>query len=249
MLNPDGFRLRLQTLNPSMKRAIKISAVAATVGAVALGGALAAYANSGWAITSKAVRLKVRVDDMPRGVTPSVAKDGTKAVVSWSAQEVGLGAKMQRYVVTAHNVDDPPRADVSHTVVASGANTESIAFAAGEVADGRWYWTLVPKYESWVGAESKKSDKLNFPAAPQASRPAETSPAEVTTGATPTTTATDTEAAPEQTTSPTEPSTSPTSSSPSASETLPVSAPGGPAPQESAASTGPSAPTEDTHKK
>jgi hypothetical protein len=149
-----------------MRRAGKYLVVAATVGAIGAAGSAFAFAADGWDVKGKGT-FKAKVATMPKGVKPSVAKQGSTAVVSWSAQELVPGAAMDHYVVTAHNVDDP-QADVAHTVAAGGGVTESLTFAAGEVAGGKWYWTIVPKYRSWVGEESGKSQRLTFPDAPAA---------------------------------------------------------------------------------
>jgi hypothetical protein len=51
-------------------------------------------------------------------------------------------------------------------VAAAGSSTEFVTFAADEVAGGKWYWTVIPKFRQWAGAESTKSQKLNFPGVP-----------------------------------------------------------------------------------
>jgi cell division septation protein DedD len=143
---------------------MRSNALVVTV-AVALVGAGTLTAHAAWLVPGP-VGLKIRTVQMPRGVTPSVAEQDRRAIVSWSAQHIAPGTAMQRYVITAHSVDRPPLADVVHTVVATGADARSTVFAAGEVAGGTWYWTLVPTFESWVDKESKRSGTLGFPAAP-----------------------------------------------------------------------------------
>lgn len=141
-----------------MKAVIKYLLVAAT--ATALAGAGTLVADAGWSIPGTA-RVKIPTSAMPRGATPSAAVQGRTAVVSWSAQEIVPGVKMDHYVVTAHNVNDLP--DVVHTVAASGAAVESLAFTSAEVGDGgKWYWTIVPKFHLWAGAESGKSQRLTL---------------------------------------------------------------------------------------
>ncbi|WP_433297878.1 hypothetical protein ACQP2F_42070 [Actinoplanes sp. CA-030573] len=147
-----------------MRRPLTYLVVAAVVGALGVAGTMVARAD--WAIPSKPVSFRVRSEKMPRGVTPSVAKQGGGALVSWSAQEIAPGDRMDRYVVTAHSVSEPPLPDVTHTVTAGGGASESVTFAAAEVAGGKWYWTIVPKYRLWVGEESGRSDRLAFPGAP-----------------------------------------------------------------------------------
>jgi hypothetical protein len=147
-----------------MRRAIGIPALVAVVAAVGMAGTLVARA-SGWTLADGRTTVSTRVVKMPRGVTPSTAKQSAQAMVSWSAQDITADVKMDHYVVTAHNADNSPRPDISHTVEASGDAVESLTFAAGEVAGGRWYWTIVPKFRQWTGAESAKSQRLTFPAA------------------------------------------------------------------------------------
>jgi hypothetical protein len=142
-----------------VRRAVAFPLVGATVVAVAISGTLFAYAN--WTIPGTA-DVKTRVLTMPRGVTPSVAKHGTQAIVSWSTQELTDDVPMQRYVVTAHPADGPP---VIHTVTAADGLTQSTTFTTAELAGARWYWTLTPAFATWTGEPSKKTDKLTFPAA------------------------------------------------------------------------------------
>ncbi|GIM91233.1 hypothetical protein [Paractinoplanes toevensis] len=149
-----------------MKRTATYLVVAGTVGALGVAGTMFAYAN--WTIPSKPITVRVRTEKMPRGVTPSAAKQSGKAVVSWSAQEIGPGSKMDHYVVTAHSVDVPPLPDITRTVAATSGDTETVTFSAAEVAGGKWYWTIVPKLHLWVGTESGKSQRLNFPGTPAA---------------------------------------------------------------------------------
>jgi hypothetical protein len=220
-----------------MKYGIKVSLIAATIAAVGIGGTLVAYAD--WPIPGTG-SIAWRTAKIPRGVTPSVAKVEKKAVVSWSAQEIADGVKMKSYVVTAHSVEDPLRQAVTHVVTASGATTESVTFAANEVAGGKWYWTLIPKYGSWAGEESRKSDKLNFPApaAPTAlvanpasadAAPAGAAKPDATTPAAGTPEATKTESSkdPEPSSGPVDSEGPPASADPSPSESSSASAPGG----------------------
>ena len=108
----------------------------------------------------------VKVAKMPQGATPSVAQDGKAAVVSWSTQEIAQGADMTAYVITAHSVNKPPLPDVVHEVAGKTKNSQSVKFKAAEVAGGKWKWTVIPKFHSWVGQESDRSDPLDFPGVP-----------------------------------------------------------------------------------
>jgi hypothetical protein len=137
--------------------------VVSVVAALGLAGTLTAFAD--WSIPGT-VTVKARAVKMPRGVNPSVAKQSKTAVVSWSSQELVPDVLMEQYVVTAHSADEPPLPDVAHTVSAAGSSTEFVTFAADEVAGGKWYWTIIPKFRQWAGAESGKSQKLNFPGVP-----------------------------------------------------------------------------------
>lgn len=145
-----------------MRRGHRTLLIVAGAAAICTAGTVMAYAHAAWPIPGVAV-VKARTATMPEGATPSAAKQGSAAVISWSAQEIAPGAKMDHYVVTAHSAEEPPLPEISHTVAASGGATESIIFAAGEVAGGKWYWTIVPRLGLWAGAESGKSQKLNFP--------------------------------------------------------------------------------------
>jgi hypothetical protein len=131
---------------------------------LALVGTGTMIAQASWTIPGTA-KVKAKAAAMPRGAVPSAAKQGGNALISWSAEEIAPGVRMQTYVVTAHSADDPPRADIARTVTATSADTLSATFGGSVLTGGKWYWTLVPKYALWAGAESKKSDKLTFPAA------------------------------------------------------------------------------------
>ncbi|XVU24684.1 hypothetical protein ACQPZJ_46995 [Actinoplanes sp. CA-054009] len=144
-----------------MRRLLLIGAVVAALGAA---GTVFAYAD--WTIPAGKLTVTARAAAMPRGVAPSAAKQNGQAVVSWSSQELVPGVLMDHYVVTAHSVGAPARPDLTHTVAASGAATESVTFAAAAVAGGRWQWTIVPRYASWTGGESRKSRQLSFPGTP-----------------------------------------------------------------------------------
>ncbi|MFF5079853.1 hypothetical protein ACFY36_22605 [Actinoplanes sp. NPDC000266] len=144
-----------------MRRLLLIGTVAAALG---VAGTVVAYAD--WSVPASELTVTARVAAMPRGVTPSAAKQNGQAVVSWSAQELVPGVRMDHYVVTAHSVGAPARPDLTHTVAASGAATESVTFAVDAVAGGKWYWTIVPRYATWTGAEGRKSQQLSFPGKP-----------------------------------------------------------------------------------
>ncbi|WP_328462196.1 hypothetical protein OHA21_34580 [Actinoplanes sp. NBC_00393] len=150
-----------------MRRAGKVLLVAGVVAALGATGTVFAYAG-GWTLPDNPGSYTVKVAGMPRGVEPSVAKQGLQAVVTWSAQEMAPGVLMDHYAITAHSVSDPPRPDVTHTVAASGGPVESVTFTAAEVAGGKWRWTVVPRFRNWTGEESRRSQRLAFAApAPQ----------------------------------------------------------------------------------
>jgi hypothetical protein len=89
-----------------MRRPVKYFVVAAAVGGLGAGGTLTAYAA--WALPIQAAKVRIVAAKMPQGVTPSAALQDGQAVVSWSAQELRAGVRMQRYTVTAHSVDVTP---------------------------------------------------------------------------------------------------------------------------------------------
>ncbi len=150
-----------------MRRLPTTLAVATTAALLGTAGTVLAYAD-GWTLSDGKATFTLKVAKMPRGVTPSAAKQGKTAVVSWSAQEIAPDVRMDHYVITAHSVSEPPLPDVTRTVTASGGNTESVTFTAAQVAGGRWHWTIVPKFRSWTGAESGTSQRLTFPATTKA---------------------------------------------------------------------------------
>jgi hypothetical protein len=152
-----------------LRTAIVVTTAVALLGTA---GTVLAYAD-GWTIPDGKATITTRVAKMPGGVKPSVAKQAKSAVVSWSAQEIAPNVRMDQYVVTAHSVSDPPLPDVTRTVTASGGTNESVTFTATQVAGGKWYWTIVPKFRNWTGQESGKSQRLTFPALSKAEAAAE----------------------------------------------------------------------------
>jgi hypothetical protein len=140
-----------------MNQISKRSLVAVATLAIIAGGTVVARAS--WVVPASMV-TEARTAAMPEGAAPSVAKQRGNVLVTWSAQEIVPGVRIQKYVVTAHSADNPPAADVVRTVAATSADTQSATFSGAEVMSGKWYWTLVPKFEQWIGDESKKSEKL-----------------------------------------------------------------------------------------
>jgi hypothetical protein len=197
-------------------RPVLILTVAATVTAA---GTYVAYAN--WIVPSKQIHIQIKSATMPRGVTPTAAIVDGNALVSWKAQEIGPGTRMQSYIVTAHSTYSSVTPNVTHTVTAAGGATESITFSYGELRGGDWYWTLVPKFQSWAGAESAKSDQLALPVEsvpPIQSPPADTAAA----AAKPATKGSPPIATPEQSPVMTAPSPSPSNTADSAIPVLPL---------------------------
>jgi hypothetical protein len=191
-----------------MKRWTRPVLILTVVATMTAAGTYVAYAN--WLVPSRQINIKVTSATMPRGVTPTIAGSGSGAVVSWHAQEIGPGARMQSYLVIAHSVAQPPRPDVQRTVTATGGATESTTFPYSGLVGSQWYWTLIPKFQSWAGQESEKTGIVTFatPTVPPFETRATPSPAPRAGGPPPTGTAT-----PIPVQSPATPVSSPTSSS------------------------------------
>jgi hypothetical protein len=212
-----------------MKRWTRPVLILTVVATMTTAGTYVAYAN--WLVPSKKIHVRIASLTMPRGVTPTVAGSGVGAVVSWHAQEIGPGARMQSYLVIAHSAGEPPRPNVQHTVTATGGATESTTFGFSELVGSQWYWTLVPKFQSWAGQESEKTGILTFatPTVPPIKSPPAPSPAPRAGGPPPADTA-----SPLPALSPATPVSSPTSSSstppvvPTPSESLPTLTPPSP---------------------
>ncbi|GAA2869384.1 hypothetical protein Acy02nite_41250 [Actinoplanes cyaneus] len=139
--------------------------IVAVVASLGVAGTVLAYAG-GWVVSVGPARLTANVATMPQGVEPSVARQDGQAVVSWSAQEIAPGVRMDHYVVTAHSADDPPRPDIIHTVGAGRGPAETLVFTMAEMTGGKWRWSVAPKYRGWTGEMSRLSQRLVFPAAP-----------------------------------------------------------------------------------
>jgi hypothetical protein len=150
----------------AMRRAIEYAVVAAAVAALGIGATVLAYAD--WTVPVRLVATEARAATMPRGVPPKVAKLGSLAVVSWSAQDLAPGLPMDHYLVTAHSMDSPSLPDIARDCVATGARTQSVTFSGAELAGGLWYWTIGPEFRLWRGAGSGRSRRLAFRAEPAA---------------------------------------------------------------------------------
>jgi hypothetical protein len=148
-----------------MRRTGKVLLIVAVVASLGVAGTVLAYAG-GWVVSVGPARLTANVATMPRGVEPSVAKQDGQAVISWSAQEIAPGVRMDHYVVTAHSADEPPRPDIVHTLGAGRGPAETVVFTVAEMTGGKWCWSVAPKYRGWTGETSRLSQRLVFPAAP-----------------------------------------------------------------------------------
>lgn len=128
------------------------------IGSIALGigvtGTL--VANAQWSVPGQAA-VRVATGVVPAGGPPTAKKRGDEVIVSWRAQVIAPGVRIQRYVVTARDTQVPRRPAVTHTVPASGADAESTAFTLAELGNGKWNWTVAPKYQLWSGAEGPPS--------------------------------------------------------------------------------------------
>jgi hypothetical protein len=126
------------------------------LGSVALGlgvtGTLVAYAQ--WSIPGRGT-VRITTAAMPAGSTPEAEKHGDRVTVSWAAETIAPGVPMQKYVVTAHDTQPSPRADVAHTVT-----TTTATFTLAELGNGKWSWSVVPRYQLWSGAEGPRSTPL-----------------------------------------------------------------------------------------
>ncbi|GID25380.1 hypothetical protein [Paractinoplanes brasiliensis] len=149
-----------------MRRAGRYAVVGAVLVVSGVLGTYLAYAN--WSLPASAVKVTMKAAQMPRGVKPSVAKQSGAAVVSWSAQEIAAGVKMDRYTVTAHRQDKPAESAIVREVTASGGPTESVIFTPAQVEGGVWRWTVTPHFASWTGAAGGLSNRLTFDPAPAA---------------------------------------------------------------------------------
>ncbi|MBU2671036.1 hypothetical protein KOI35_46820 [Actinoplanes bogorensis] len=146
-----------------MRKRTTYAIIGTTVAVVVAAGTIAA--NASWTIPITGT-VNARTAKMPKGVKPSVAKQSKAAVVSWSAQEIVAGVKMDRYTVTAHSAGTPARPDIVWQVTASGGVSDTVTFAAAEVSGGTWSWTIVPHFAIWAGAESNPSKALTFAGTP-----------------------------------------------------------------------------------
>lgn len=128
------------------------------IGSIALGLGVSGtlVANAQWSIPGRAA-AQVTTAVMPVGSTPTAKKHGFRIVVSWQAQVIAPGVRIPEYAVTARDTRVPPRPAVMHTVPASGADVESTTFTLAELGNGKWDWTVAPRYRLWSGADGPPS--------------------------------------------------------------------------------------------
>jgi hypothetical protein len=168
-----------------MKRPVKPILV---VGAALALGVASGLAYASWSVPVSDMSITVEAVSMPSGPTPVATADGAQAIVSWDAQQLTSGVKMTAYVVTAHDTEQPAKANVVRTVTASGRSTESASFTAAELVGGKWKWAITPRFQTWTGAEGKLSNpKLVFPAAAPTAGLAAAADSVVATGSVPAT--------------------------------------------------------------
>jgi hypothetical protein len=136
-----------------MKPILTLSLILTSSAALALGGSM--YAFAAWQTPVQAVTAKLQVADMPPGLQPSVDRRGKNAIVTWTAQRIVPGVKMQGYVVTRLNVDDPSATPFTDTTTTAG-------YRDVRVPKGSWTWTVRPVFETWQGEDGPASQPLTF---------------------------------------------------------------------------------------
>jgi len=130
-----------------MRRLVRLGAVIAGTAGVSVAGIAAAYAD--WTIPSAPLAIDVQTVAMPAFYSaPAVQPRGRQVTVSWVAQRIEKGVKVQRYIVVRQD--------------ASGRGTQVCDTAATTcrdtaVPDGAWAYTVRTGYASWPGPESPPS--------------------------------------------------------------------------------------------
>jgi hypothetical protein len=129
-----------------------------TISSIALGLGIAGtlVANAQWSIPGQGA-VQITTAAMPAGTAARAKRKGDSIVVSWDAQQIVPGVKMQQYLVTAHDTQSSPRPDVARTVAATSADAETATFTLAELGNGKWSWGIVAKYQRWSGAEGARS--------------------------------------------------------------------------------------------
>jgi hypothetical protein len=130
-----------------MRKLVRLAAVIAGTAGLSVAGIAAAYAN--WTVPSAPVVIDVETVAMPSfHSAPAVQPHGRGVSVSWAAQRIHKGVKVERYIVVRHD--------------ASGRGTQVCDAAATTcrdtaVPDGAWTYTVRTGYASWRGPESPAS--------------------------------------------------------------------------------------------
>jgi hypothetical protein len=136
------------------RRLIRYAAIGSVTLGLGIAGTLVASAQ--WSIPGQGA-VQVTAAAMPAGDAPKARRAGTSIVVSWDSEQIAPGVEVQKYLVTAHDTQAPARPDVTRTVPATAASTETATFPAVELGEGKWSWGIVAKYQLWSGVEGPRS--------------------------------------------------------------------------------------------
>lgn len=127
-------------------------AVIATVTVVALlSCGVMAYGN--WSTDSGSATVTVRAGRLPRGDRPTVVADGSNVAVSWAVGRLPSGGPVHGYLVTRHDAAGRSTEVCGGLVVRTGC-TDS------DVPPGKWWYTVRPAQERWLGAASTGSAEV-----------------------------------------------------------------------------------------
>lgn len=140
-------------------RSVLVAVGAATVLAV---GTVQAFA--GWSTTAPPKAVIGSTASMPRTDAPTAVARKGAAVVTWETQTIS-NRPMTQYIVTGYSVAKPAGKTIRRTLNATPGVAQSEAFAAKDVRGGTWQWTITPKFRSWTGSESGRSNTCVFPSA------------------------------------------------------------------------------------
>jgi hypothetical protein len=130
-----------------MRRLVRLAAVVAGAAGMSIAGIAAAYAN--WTVHSAWLMVEMKTLAMPAFYSPpAVQPQGRKVTVSWVAQRMEKGVKVERYIVVRH---DPS----GHDTQVCGTATTTCKDTA--IPDGTWSYTVRTAYASWQGPDSPSS--------------------------------------------------------------------------------------------
>ena len=129
--------------------------------AVALILALPLTASANWFLDAFGGAGYGRAHTMPAGDTPSLAVNGRSVNVSWDKNVLTGGTDVQDYIVRRY---DASSGTLQNTRSSCDNYVSTLSCTEGNLPPGTWTYSVTPRFENWLGAESAPSAPLTIAA-------------------------------------------------------------------------------------